>query len=153
MLSIVLTAALLAVSPQPQSTGSGDEPKVETVTARDTIEFPSAMRPAVDTYKECLGAGLDKRVNPNAGGGRAPVDFDTLAASVIAECKPVRAASFAAAQKSLDGDPKPSADRHAGVINRAFADLEASFTNFVKKVRGVAEGTPQDAAPPAAPVK
>jgi len=101
----------------------------DRITATDALDFPDAMRPAFDTYQHCLNDAMVKRTAANA------IDFKALTASVIADCKTVRAQAFAAAQIALDPDPKPSPDRHAGFIESIFTGVEASLGRFVETLR------------------
>ena len=94
------------------------------------------MRPAFDIYMGCLQNGLNSRVEKLPA---SPVDFATVAQTVVLECKGTRAKAFANAQAALAPDPVPSPDNHAGVINGAFNGVEASFGDFVEQVRTAVE--------------
>ncbi len=117
-------------------TPAAPEPETRTtITSSSQIAFPTAMAPAIETYKNCLGERF------NAMSPLKAEDVATLDAVVIAACKPVRAQAFADAERLIGTGISPLAERTRR-INLALEQLDDSFRTFVNQFKAQVTKTP-----------
>jgi len=108
----------------------------QTVQSSDEIQIPNAIRPMIGTYMGCLNSELQKR----SQGGLA--ELDKLDDAVLESCKPVRTQAVNAANDALTAEPSMSTEDRNRYVSGGFSGVEASFRNFIQKLKSSASSRP-----------
>jgi len=126
-MTVLLSALLLALdAPQTYAAGTWGEP----------VDYPQAIRPAIQAYVSCLATEWDKHLPQH----ESPTRFD----EAVAACNPKRAERFSEAERLLSAsDPRGSPRQHAAAIEAAFDAAERQYRYHIWSVYEALQRVPR----------
>ncbi len=106
------------------------------VGVSENTQFPRAIEPSISTYMNCLRQAVSGSVSRE--------ELAALDSRALQACSPVRIEAAVAAAQALDTSGEIPGAQRAGMIARAFNDVEASFRRFVSQLQQSAGQHAQD---------